>query len=361
MTKHAGSAKRTPPSIDIELDVERFRSDLLAWFDKNQRDLPWRRTRDPYAIWISEIMLQQTRVSAVIPFYERFLQRFPTFAALAAAPESELLACWAGLGYYYRARNLQRAAILMRDAGAFPNTYEPIRSLPGIGDYTAAAISSIAFDLPHAAVDGNGLRVLSRVFDDPADIASSAGRKHFAQKAAVLVHPARSGAFNQAVMELGATVCLPRKPQCLICPISPLCQARRRGTQDERPVSGRKMTTIEENRALFWITQSGSVLAWQRPAASRLMPGFWELPEQAHLPDAAAGERLGTFRHTITFHKYRFDIHRADIPADIGPCEWIPLDAMASMPVSTVMRKALRIAGRNRSPRATLRSSTASV
>lgn len=357
MADHAGSAERTPP----EVEIERFRRDLLAWFDQNQRDLPWRRTRDPYAIWISEIMLQQTRVSAVIPYYELFLQQFPDFETLAGAGESELLASWAGLGYYYRARNLQRAAISMRARSAFPDTYEAIRALPGIGDYTAAAIASIAFDLPHAAIDGNVLRVLSRVFDDPADIASSAGRKHFGENAAALLDRARPGAFNQAMMELGATVCLPRKPQCLICPVSQLCQSRRHGTQEERPVSGKKMMTVEENRTLFWITHSGRILAWQRPAASRLMPGFWELPERLHLPDAAAGERLGSFRHTITFHKYRFEIHRADIPADIGSCQWISLDALDSMPASTVMRKALRVAEKNRAPRATQRSSTASV
>ncbi len=164
-----------------------FQRDLLAWFDGHRRNLPWRRTRDPYAIWVSEIMLQQTRVAAAIPYFERFLGRFPNFEALANAPESEILAFWAGLGYYYRARNLQKAARLMKQRGAFPDTHREIRALPGIGDYTAAAVASIAFDLPHAAVDGNVLRVLTRVYDDTADIASTRGRKHIAELAAAVL------------------------------------------------------------------------------------------------------------------------------------------------------------------------------
>src|SRR5581483_7031740 len=158
-------------------EIERFRACLLLWFDAHKRDLPWRRTRDPFAIWLSEIMLQQTRVAAVIPYYERFLNRFPNFEELATAPEPELLAYWSGLGYYYRARNLQLAARRMRDAGMFPASYAEIRRLPGVGDYTAAAVASIGFNLPHAVLDGNVFRVLSRIFDDRTDIAGGHGRK----------------------------------------------------------------------------------------------------------------------------------------------------------------------------------------
>src|SRR6202171_4578917 len=222
------------------MQVGRIRNSMLAWYRKNRRDLPWRKTRDPYSIWISEVMLQQTRVSAVIPFYEKFTNRFQTVDALAVASEQDLLATWAGLGYYSRARNLQRAARIIMAMGlegfALPRDYESIRALPGIGDYTAAAIASIAFDLPHAVLDGNVIRVLSRVTAESGDIASAPTRGRLAQVATALLHRKHPGDFNQAIMELGATVCLPRDPQCPACPIAVFCEARRTGRQLEFPV-----------------------------------------------------------------------------------------------------------------------------
>ncbi len=317
-----------------------FQRALLSWFARNRRDLPWRRTRDPYAIWISEIMLQQTRVAAVIPYYERFLARFPDFRVLAGAQESELLAHWAGLGYYYRARNLQKAARMMRDAGSFPATYDEIRELPGVGDYTAAAIASIGFDLPHAVLDGNVFRVLSRVFDDATNIASGAGRKHFSTLADKLLDRDQPGAFNQAVMELGATVCLPKNPHCLICPVSELCGARKSGRENDLPVKIAAQKSVQETRVLFWIERAGELLIWQRPATSRLMPGFWELPERSHLNSAVTGRKLGSFRHGITFHSYSFDVLEAEPPVHVGQCQWVPLQDLATLPVSTILRKA---------------------
>src|SRR5947209_4681805 len=239
-----------------ESEILEFRRELLAWFAVSKRNLPWRRTRDPYRVWISEIMLQQTRVAAVIPFYERFLERFPNVNSLAAAPEQDLLASWAGLGYYYRARNLQKAAQQVMDAGGFPSTYEGIRQLPGIGDYTAASVASISFDLPHAVVDGNVLRVLSRVLDDDTNIASVTGRKHFSLLAQQLLDRENAGAFNQAVMELGATICVPKNPQCLVCPVGELCRARQRGNQTNRPVKIVARKAAEQKRMLFWIERS---------------------------------------------------------------------------------------------------------
>jgi A/G-specific adenine glycosylase len=345
----------------LESDIRQLRRDLLTWFDAHQRDLPWRRTRDPYAIWVSEIMLQQTRVAAVLPFYARFLSRFPDFLKLADASESELLAHWAGLGYYHRARNMQKAAIRMRDHGAFPNTYVEIRKLPGIGEYTAAAVASIAFDLPHAAVDGNALRVVSRIFDDGRATDATAGRKHFGALAARLLDTSRLGAFNQAMMELGATVCFPKKPQCLVCPIGQCCEARREGTQELRPVKAAAVKNVEDERVVFWIAEAGKVLAWQRPPQSKLMAGFWELPERPQLPAASVGRTLGAFRHGITFHSYRFEVREAAPPSNLGPCEWVSMDALSSLPLSTVMRKAKRVADRGQKPGATLRSVTASV
>lgn len=330
-------------------ETERFQTELLRWYGRAQRNLPWRRTKDPYAIWVSEIMLQQTRVAAAIPYYERFLARFPDVQSLAAAPEAELLACWAGLGYYHRARNLQKAARSIAADGAFPSSYQEIRKLPGIGDYTAAAVASIAFDLPHAAVDGNVLRVLSRVFDDNADIGSQAGRKHFAALGSALLACRAPGDFNQAMMELGATVCLPKEPQCLLCPVAAHCRVRRNGASpDERPVKLGLRKSMQETRTLLWIESSGRLLAWQRPADATLMPGFWELPEAGQI-EAAIGAKLGSFRHTITFHNYRFEICEAKAPNGTGACRWLCEGELDSLPTSTVFKKARRTVARRHS------------
>ncbi|MDQ2843075.1 MAG: A/G-specific adenine glycosylase [Acidobacteriota bacterium] len=324
-----------------------FRRALLGWFEVHQRDLPWRRTSDPYAIWISEIMLQQTRVAAVIPFYERFLRRFPDYRALAEAPPSDLLAHWAGLGYYYRARNLQKAAQEMVARNGFPASYEEIRSLPGVGEYTAAAVLSIGFGLPFAAVDGNVLRVLSRILANGANIGSAAGRKHFSAEAEQLLPQEQPGAFNQAMMELGATVCLPKNPQCLVCPVCDLCQARQLGRQNEFPFKLRQNKSVEEERVVFWIERNRQILLWQRPPGTRLMPGFWELPEREHLPDLKLARKLGAFGHGITFHRYRFEIWEAEADGKAGPCEWIPISGLMALPISTIVRKALQVVERS--------------
>ena len=321
-----------------------FRQRLLAWYGTAKRDLPWRRFTDPYAIWISEIMLQQTRVSAVIPYFERFLAQFPDFEALAAASEADLLTYWAGLGYYYRARNLQKAAQAMQAAGAFPDTYAGIAELPGVGGYTAAAVASIAFGLPHAVVDGNVFRVLSRVFDDDTNIASAKARKHFAAVAETLLDHADPGAFNQAVMELGATICLPKRPQCLICPVRQHCRSQAQGNQEKLPVKIKARKNVEELRRVFVIRKTRKLLLWQRPQSARLMPGFWELPEQAQLPLAAATRQLGSFRHAITVHNYRFEVWEAEVPGDFSGnevCQWIDQADLLNLPLSTIARKAL--------------------
>jgi A/G-specific adenine glycosylase len=342
-------------SVLSDSAIKRFRSDLLRWFDVHQRDLPWRRTRDPYRIWISEIMLQQTRVAAVIPFYERFLSRFPDIHALASAPPPELLAHWAGLGYYSRAHQLQRAAQEIAREGAFPESYEAIQQLPGVGDYTSAAVASIAFNLPRAAVDGNVLRVLSRLFDDATSVSAAAGRKHFHGIACELIDREQPGAFNQAMMELGATICLPKNPRCLLCPVAKTCRARETGSQSERPVKTAKTERVEEERAVFWIEESGNLLVWQRPATSRLMPGFWELPEAAHLPSLPESRKLGSFRHSITHHDYRFEVWAAAFPAaaveEPAPCRWMPLTDLPHSPVSTVLKKAQKVIENLRAPR----------
>ncbi len=285
-------------------------------------------------------MLQQTRVAAAIPYYQRFLQRFPNIAALAEAPEPDLLAHWAGLGYYYRVRNMQKAAQFMVANGGFPHTYEGILGLAGVGEYTAAAVASIALNLPHAVVDGNVYRVLSRVFEDGTNIAKSTARVHFSAIAETLLDRQQPGDFNQALMELGATICLPKSPQCLLCPVQPYCGAQRNGTQRHFPVKIKPAKQVTEQRIVFWMERDQHLLLWQRPSDASLMPGFWELPEPEHVPNAMAGEKLGSFRHGITFHDYRFDVYAAVPSAEMDACQWIRLEQLDSIPVSTIVRKA---------------------
>jgi len=315
---------------------------LLDWYDAGHRDLPWRRSPDPYRIWISEVMLQQTRAEAVIPYYERFLQRFPDAAALARAPLDDVLACWAGLGYYSRARNLHKTARLV--AAGFPRSYIGLRQLAGIGDYTAAAIASIAFGLPHAVLDGNVMRVVARVTNDAADIASGRTRSRFRAIAQGWLDRRRAGAFNQALMELGATVCLPRAPRCLICPIHSLCQAAQAGRAAELPIKLRQLKPVELAETLLVIARGQRLLMWQRPADSQRLAGFWELPSPRQLPGLRSGTAIGTFRHTITHHHYRITVHRGMVRGAVRPLRWIPIAALNELPLSTTARKALQLA-----------------
>jgi len=297
-------------------------------------------------------MLQQTRVAAVIPYFERFLSRFPSVESLAEAPETDLLSHWAGLGYYYRARNLQKAAKAIVKAGAFPSCYETLLALPGIGEYTAAAIASIAFNLPHAVLDGNVFRVLSRLFADRTNIASASGKKHFAMLAEKVLDRQNPAAFNQAMMELGATICLPKSPQCLLCPVAFCCQARAKNSAADLPVKivVRKSHKIE--RTLYWIERNGEVLAWQRPQDSRLMPGFWELPETDQLSNVVIGPPLGAFRHGITIYSYTFQIVSADAPNNPDICQWLSMAQLKDLPLSTIFRKAIRaVRNQNKSVR----------
>jgi len=318
---------------------------LLAWYAHGHRDLPWRRTRDPYRIWVSEIMLQQTRAQAVIPYYERFLLRFPTVEALAAAREDDVLALWAGLGYYSRARNLWRAARQIAEGAGFPREYEAIRALPGIGDYTAAAIASIAFGLPHAAIDGNVLRVVARVENDAADVASARTRDRFRAIAQQWLDPADAGPFNQALMELGATVCLPRNPLCLVCPVASCCGARQIGTAEQLPVKLRKTVPVQLERTLLVIRRGSQVLLRQHGQDARHMAGFWDLPTPEDLPAAHTGERLGEFRHTITHHHYTITVRAATLRAAGTGVAWFDAAQFVEIPLSTTARKALKIAG----------------
>lgn len=324
------------------IPASKFRRALLAWYREAHRRLPWRETKDPYRVWLSEIMLQQTRVAAALPYYHRFLERFPTVEALARASEQDLLAAWSGLGYYARARSMHSAARSIVRMGAFPRDYEAIRGLPGVGDYTAAAIASLCFDLPHAVVDGNVLRVVSRLTNDAGDIRSARVKARIAAEARRLLDPQEPALFNQALMELGALVCLPRSPECARCPVRSHCRARKAGTQAQLPVKLRKTVPVGIEKSLLLLRRNGSLLLWQRDAGSRRLPGFWELPEREQIPDAALdGPPVAVVRHTITHHRYTFAVYRAeaaDIPAGFV---WMPVDRLAALPLSTVARKAL--------------------
>jgi len=317
---------------------------LAEWYRKGHRDLPWRRTSDPYPIWVSEIMLQQTRAQAAIPYYERFLERFPTPEALAAASEEEVLALWSGLGYYSRARNLRRAAQQVAQTGGFPREYEAIRALPGIGDYTAAAIASIAFGLPRAVVDGNVMRVVARLQADPGDIASARTRERFRATVQAWLDRKQPGTFNQALMELGATVCLPKNPLCLVCPLASCCLARQQGTTAQLPVKLRKTEPVEIAAVLLLVRKGGRVLLRRTEAGARRMAGFWELPSPEQLPGARIGATLGAFRHTITHHHYTFTVKVASGRASGAEFGWFASAQLADIPLSTTARKALRLA-----------------
>ena len=322
------------------MNVSRFRRRLLAWYEGSARDLPWRRTRDPYRIWVSEIMLQQTRVAAVLPYYERFLKGFPDAGRLARASEDELLTAWSGLGYYSRARNLRKAAQRIVELGEFPRDYETIRGLAGVGDYTAAAIASIAFDLPHAAVDGNALRVLSRLLNDAGDIAAAPTRRRLREEATRLLDRKHPGRFNQAVMELGATICVPRQPDCPLCPLADCCEARRLGVQNQLPVKLHRAVTVRIDKTLLYIERRGMLLLWQRRDGPRLR-GFWELPEAEQLPHARTGPELCAFRHSITNHDYRFTVLKASMARLPREFSWISAARLREIPLSTSTRKAL--------------------
>jgi A/G-specific adenine glycosylase len=310
--------------------LRKLRRSLLAWYDANRRDLPWRSDADPYRIWVSEIMLQQTRVPAVLDHYARFLRKFPTVQSLAAARETSVLAVWSGLGYYHRARRMHQAAKLVARAGSFPRTAEAWRELPGIGRYTAAAIASIAFAEPVAVVDGNVERVLNRVFG------VNRGREAAWQRAESLLDRERPGDFNQAMMELGATVCTPRTPQCQICPLRAWCVSR--GANDTRPQSLRKRKQLAYGLAC----RNGSVLLVQRPADASLMAGMWELPT---FPHSNGDGPLARLRHSITDTDYEvsvFAVSSEKLDTLAVNARWLTRRRWERLPLTGLARKILR-------------------
>ncbi len=318
-----------------DLVRRRFRARLLRWYRRHRRGLPWRNTRDPYRIWVSEIMLQQTRVAAVLSHYQEFLRRFPSVRSLAAARPASVLAAWSGLGYYARARSLHAAAkeIVRKRRGRFPHSAEELRALPGVGRYTAAAISSIAFARPEAVVDGNVARVLERLSGVPAS------ERELWRQAELLLSRHSPGDFNQAMMELGATLCLPATPRCDRCPVFAWC--RTRGATPRETASPRSK---KRQVAFSLAARKGAVLLTRRAPGARVMPRMWELP-QPPSRNCAAGSKpavLFRLRHSITDTDYRVTVLRGTPRARHANGSWVRLARLPRLPLTGLARKILR-------------------
>lgn len=289
-------------------------------------------------------MLQQTRAAVVGPYYLRFLERFPDVHRLAAAERSEVLAAWAGLGYYRRAHNLHEAARRIVKAGRFPQDAAEWRALPGIGEYTAAAIASIAFGRPVPALDANGFRVLSRLLAETRDIGQTGTRQHLASVARRLLDPSDPGSFNQALMDLGSMICLPKVPRCRSCPLVRHCRARQEGIETRLPRRRPRAERIPVEAQLLWAERNGRILLRRLPQGR--LEGFWELPSREAVPTARLGGVLAELRHSITRYDYRIRIVRARVDRTPPGSRWMPLGALPRLPLSTITRKALAAVGR---------------
>ena len=307
--------------------IRHFRRKLLAWYRRSHRDLPWRRRRDPYAIWISEVMLQQTQVETALPYYERFIREIPTIEALARAPENQVLTLWAGLGYYRRARNLMAAAreIVSRHHGGMPSDYDALMDLPGIGQYMAGAILSIAFNKPYPVVDGNVRRVLSRLYGW-----SDENAKRLWDAAERLVKDAEPRLVNQALMELGAKVCSFRAPRCLNCPVQGLCVAFKTGMQEKIPPVKKRPATVHVH--LFAVVDRKGDRYFMKP-----VNGMWEFPTFSELPPGSF-KQIGQCRHTITHHQLNVTVYKG--PLESKEYSWKQVE---ELPISSLTRKIWKI------------------
>jgi A/G-specific adenine glycosylase len=326
------------PSRKVELsgkEREAVRRALLDWYAGSARDLPWRRKPEPYAVWVSEVMLQQTQVETVKGYFSRWMQRFPTVKALAAATESDVLHAWQGLGYYSRARNLWRGAqaVVERHGGRVPHEHDALLALPGVGPYSAGAILSIAHGKAAAIVDGNVVRVLCRLFGLRGDPTRAPLKSEIWALATELVPESRPGDFNQSMMELGATVCTPRSPACLTCPLMKRCAARRQGLETTLPELPKRRATVDVARAAAVVRRGAHVLSVLVPATASRWAGMWQFPNTdvgggetaesaarravhealgARVPD---GERLLTVRHAVTHHRITLDVFAYALPS----------------------------------------------
>ena len=346
-------------------EAKTLRSALLTWYKKNQRDLPWRGHPDPYAILVSEFMLQQTQVTTVLPYYERFLSKFPTPKVLAGASEDSVRAAWSGLGYYRRARSLQAAAqSMLRDhQGGLPDTMEALRRLPGVGSYTAAALGSIVHDLPHAVVDGNVIRVLTRFYGISTNVSRSQTHKRLQELADGMLDPRVPGDWNQAMMELGAMVCTSRKPDCHACPWETSCRARQTGNPEQFPVKDRAKPTQNVVSAVGVVRRKGQFLLTRRHD-TKLLDGTWEFPGieigtgiapatalVTHLKTCfpgtiqVAGE-LARVKHAITHRRIVVQGYAATVnPAPRTKRNervWVDVKSLENYPVSSMTAKLIR-------------------
>ncbi len=353
--------------------LTRFRRNLLAWFSQFQRDLPWRRSKDAYRIWLSEIMLQQTRVAAAIPFYERFLERFSDVRALAEAPEDEVLRLWSGLGYYSRARNLQKAAqqIVALHKGVFPATEPEALALPGIGAYTAGAILSIAHGQKLAVLDGNVARVLARLLAIRGDLRVDGRWQELQKTADALLAPNAPGDWNQAMMELGAILCTPKSPQCLLCPVNEFCQARKLGLADSIPAKRKKRDTVElklasavlldpQGRTLLLPPPKPNAGKARKADVGALVSRMWHFPTtevrrnapidlRDYLQESLlSGRKLSTtfellrkVRHAVTYRAITLQPYRLNLKKlpQLSGAKILPLDDLSSVPISNLTRK----------------------
>jgi A/G-specific adenine glycosylase len=354
-------------------ELATFRKRLLGWFRQFQRDLPWRRTKNPYHVWLSEIMLQQTRVAAVIPYYERFLEHFQDVKSLAEAPQEEVLRLWSGLGYYSRAHNLQRAAqhIVAKHGGSFPSKEEDVLALPGIGRYTAAAILSIAFGKKLAVLDGNVARVLARIGAIRGDLRDAKRWQALQETAGQLLDPKAPGDWNQAMMELGATLCTPRAPQCLLCPVEKFCRARQLGLVESIPEKRKKRETVEVTlaAAVFFDPRGRTLLLPPPPEQPKpsgqqniaaLVSRMWHFPTVQIRKNAAAElqnflteflgaggklplrfESLPRARHAVTYRDITLLAFRVTVEKlpRVAGAKAIALTDLSSLPVSNLTRK----------------------
>jgi A/G-specific adenine glycosylase len=347
--------------------MDRFSGRLLKWYESQGRKLPWRGSLNPYAVWVSEIMLQQTRVETVIPYYRRWMERFPSMAILAAASEQEVLSVWEGLGYYSRARNLHKAAmIVMADyGGELPSDLQALRSLPGIGRYTVGAIASMAFGQDVATLDANLRRVLARVFDVAQAADSAKGEDILWKLAESHLPKGQAGDYNQALMDLGATICLSKKPRCLLCPLRGMCQAYKLGIQEQRPVLKPKADVPHFTVSAAVILRDGKVLLARRPSKG-LLGGMWEFPggkieKDETLEECLAreileeldamiqvGEPFGVYQHAythfrITLHAFLCELIQSEPkPLEAAELAWVSLGSLPQYPMGKVDRQIAR-------------------
>lgn len=364
------------PDAAATIPAAAFRRALLAWYRRHGRDLPWRGTRDPYPVWISEIMLQQTTVKAATPRYADFLVRFPTIEALADAPLDDVMAAWSGLGYYSRARNLHAAArrIVAEHGGRFPDDAIAAQALPGVGRYTVAAVLSIVYDRPLAVLDGNVVRVLARLTAAKGHARDGALQRRLWVLAQELLDPRHPGDSNQAMMELGATLCAPAAPDCPRCPVARWCRARALGRPEEFPAAPPKPPGVEETWRVALIERRGRLLVRQRPHDAGIMPGIWELPAWVDDGPPVPGEdraaaafqkrlrrdldraaevevSIGAARHNIMNRKITLRVHRVVLSPGWRPparWRWVTRADLAGLGQSSMLRKVLAVAGDDR-------------